>query len=99
MSEHTELRGDVTELLKAIAEALDLPVPSIREGDDHKFQRLLIDRATNVWVAVTVLLQHPGSGALKHTTAYVRRHTADHPVTYTPFESSGQDRPGAGVVA
>ncbi|MFE5295401.1 hypothetical protein [Streptomyces sp. NPDC056632] len=99
MSENTELRGDVTELLGAIADALDLPVPSIGEGDDHKFQRLLVDRATNVWVAVSVLLQHPDSGALEDTIAYVRRHTADHPVTYTPFEPSGQGGPGAGVVA
>ncbi|MFG3347418.1 hypothetical protein ACGF1Z_20385 [Streptomyces sp. NPDC048018] len=99
MSEHTELRGDVAALLGAIADALDLPVPSICEGDDEKFNRLLIDRATNVWVAVSVLLQDPGSGELKDTTAYIRRHTADKPVTYTPFERAEQDRPDTGAVA
>ncbi|OII63248.1 hypothetical protein BJP40_24920 [Streptomyces sp. CC53] len=88
MSRLTDLSGDVTGLLTAIVEALDMPVPSIQEADEREHYRLLERRSADVRIALAVLLRHPGSGALDDTARDIRDRTAYDPVTYTtPYRS------------
>ncbi|MFG2872924.1 hypothetical protein [Streptomyces sp. NPDC048338] len=87
MSRPADLSGDVTGLLTAIVEALDMPMPSIHEDDEREHYRLLERRSSDVRIALSVLLRFPGSGALDDTIQDLRDRTKRNPVTYTPFAS------------
>ncbi|MEV7372424.1 hypothetical protein AB0O51_16260 [Streptomyces sp. NPDC090301] len=90
----TDLGGDVAGLLTAIVEALDVPMPSIREVDEQEHYRVLERRSSDVRIALAVLLRHPGSGALDDAAQDIRHRTAGEPVTYTPFRSSRTEEAG-----
>ncbi|WP_031009323.1 hypothetical protein [Streptomyces sp. NRRL F-5727] len=92
MTRLTDLPGEVTTLLTAVVEALDIPLPSNDEDDEAAHYDVLDERAAGVRIALSVLLEGAYYGALKDTTRYIRERTAQHPVTYTPFRS---DRTGA----
>ncbi|MET9728484.1 hypothetical protein [Streptomyces zaomyceticus] len=80
------LPADVTDLLSAIVEALDIPMPSIEDADERKHYRLLERRATDVRIAWRSLLRHPSHPDLHYDAAYIRTCTAEQPVTYTAYE-------------
>ena len=88
MSEHAPLPADVADLLAAVAEALDIPIPSIETADECKHYRLLEDRTMHTRVALQSLLRHRDHPDLADDAAYIRRCTAEYPVTYAPFRSS-----------
>ncbi|MEU6165386.1 hypothetical protein [Streptomyces tanashiensis] len=81
------LPADVTNLLSAVVEALDIPLPSIEDTDERKYYRLLERRAMDVRISLWSLLRHPDHPDLHHDAAYIRTCTAEQPVTYTPFDS------------
>ncbi|MEV6331471.1 hypothetical protein [Streptomyces sp. NPDC051909] len=83
MSERIEFHGDVAELLAAIVEALDVPMPSIDRADQREHYSLLRARSSDVRIALHALLRYPG--VLDDTIEDIRRWTARNPVTYTPF--------------
>ncbi|MFG2841263.1 hypothetical protein ACGFYE_40525 [Streptomyces zaomyceticus] len=87
MSERGPLPADVADLLSAVLESLDIPLPSPEDGDARAHCRLLHLRASDVRVALGALLAHPEYPDLRADAAYIRKGTAKLPVTYTPFVS------------
>ncbi|MGW6462196.1 hypothetical protein ACWF94_40780 [Streptomyces sp. NPDC055078] len=79
------LSGPVADLIAAVVEALDVPLPSIADADERAYHRLLERRVTDVRVTLAVLLKYPETG-VGDNAAYIRTRTAAEPVTYTPFE-------------
>ncbi|MEU7724010.1 hypothetical protein AB0B78_01940 [Streptomyces sp. NPDC040724] len=80
------------DLLDAIVEALDLPLPSIGEADEQLYYRLLERRALAVRIIVQInrtVTRDPSVAA-----DAIRTRTAEEPVTYTPFkdEKDGEVR-------
>ncbi|MFC7968351.1 hypothetical protein [Streptomyces cinereoruber] len=94
MSERETLPADVVELLSAIAQALELPVPSVARADEREHARLLDSRATDVLVTLSALLRYPDYPTLQVDAAYLRKRTADTPVTYTPYRFGEQGGEG-----
>ncbi|MGY3337577.1 hypothetical protein ACVW0K_003676 [Streptomyces filamentosus] len=90
----TGLPGEVTTLLAAVVEALDIPLPSNDEDDETAHRVLLDERAAGVRIALSVLLGSPAIWLLEDTARYIREHTAQHPVTYTPFRSDRTEAEG-----
>ncbi|MFD5113724.1 hypothetical protein ACFWNG_15625 [Streptomyces sp. NPDC058391] len=79
------LPEDVTGLLAAVVEALDVPVPSIDPADERAYHRLLEHRTADVRIALASILKFPEAG-ISRDAEYIRARTAAVPVTYTPFE-------------
>jgi hypothetical protein len=90
MSERLEPAGAVADLLAAVVEALDMPLPSLDDADERAYHRLLERRTSGVRIALEVKLQYLGDD-VRGTTDAIRRRTAEEPITYTPFdfEASG----------
>lgn len=86
-----DLPEPVAELLRAVVEALDLPLPGIEPADERAHQRLLADRARHARITLAgVLRGHDPAGA----AAWLRGVTAATPVTYRawqPTEDQQQD--------
>ncbi|MGW4687691.1 hypothetical protein ACWEPM_22710 [Streptomyces sp. NPDC004244] len=72
------------DLLDAIVEALDLPLPSIAEADERLYYRLLERRA----LAVRIVIESNRAVTRDPRLAAdaIRTQTAEDPVTYTLFE-------------
>ncbi|MFD4144250.1 hypothetical protein [Streptomyces sp. NPDC058572] len=85
MSERIEPAGAVADLLAAIVEALDVPLPSIDAADERAYHRLLERRTSDVRIALEVKLHYLGND-VRDTTDAIRRRTAAAPITYTPFD-------------
>lgn len=79
------LPAPVTDLLAAIAEALDLPLPSTEQADEGAYCRLLERRATHVRILLESALDHPHV-AIDQDAADVRTHIQKNPVTYTTYD-------------
>ncbi|MFH9739185.1 hypothetical protein ACH4MA_15970 [Streptomyces roseolus] len=90
----TGLPGEVTTLLTAVVEALDLPLPSNDEDDEAAHRDLLDERAAGVRIALSVLLERPRLWFLEDTASYIRERTAQHPITYTPYRSDRTEADG-----
>ncbi|WP_405543492.1 hypothetical protein OG590_10045 [Streptomyces goshikiensis] len=90
MNERTEEAH--VELLEAIVDALDLPLPSIAEADEQLYYQLL-ERRT-LAVRITISANRTVSRDPRLAAATIRRRTAEEPVTYTPFkdEKNGEVR-------
>ncbi|MFJ3826601.1 hypothetical protein ACIPWI_01420 [Streptomyces sp. NPDC090046] len=89
MSDRTEAHVD---LLEAIVDALDLPLPSIEAADERLYYRLLERRA----LAVRIIIESNRAVTRDPRLAAnaIRTRTAEEPVTYTPneFEKNGEVR-------
>ncbi|MEU4356401.1 hypothetical protein [Streptomyces virginiae] len=89
MNDRTEAHVD---LLGAIVEALNLPLPSIEKADERLYYRLLERRA----LAVRIIIESNRAVTRDPRLAAdaIRTRTAEEPVTYTPFEpmKDGVDR-------
>ncbi|MFF0484120.1 hypothetical protein [Streptomyces sp. NPDC004435] len=94
MSKRDPLPADVADLLTAVVEALDLPIPSIETADERKHYRLLENRTMHARIALQSLLRHRAHPDLADDAAYIRRCTAEHPVTYTPYKSDRMEAEG-----
>ncbi|MEU2155657.1 hypothetical protein ABZ532_11700 [Streptomyces sp. NPDC019396] len=90
MTERTEAAH--VDLLGAIVEALNLPLPSIAEADERLYLRLLERRA----LAVRIIIETNRAVSRDPRLAAdaIRTRTAEEPVTYTPYkaEKNGEDR-------
>ncbi|WP_406420880.1 hypothetical protein [Streptomyces sp. NBC_00842] len=80
-----ELTGPVRDLLAAVAAALDIPLPSIQRGDEQAYHQLLERRTSQVRIDLLALLDE-AEPDLVFEAAFLEKHTAAAPVTYTPFE-------------
>ncbi|MGW7108802.1 hypothetical protein ACWGHU_21855 [Streptomyces xanthophaeus] len=82
MNERTEAAQ--VDLLAAIVQALDLPLPSITEADERLYYRLLERRA----LAVRIIIESNRAVSRDPRLAAdaIRTRTAEEPVTYTPYE-------------
>ena len=79
--------GAVLVLLRAVHDALDLPLPDITEWDEQTHARLLTSRAADARRALAGVLEQ-GHG-MEMTARLLGRWTADQPVTYTPWTDGG----------
>ncbi|MFE7549957.1 hypothetical protein [Streptomyces gardneri] len=86
MNRLTEVPSEVTALLTAIVEALDIPFPSVEDAEERKHYRVLEKRVQDVVIPLSSLMKYPGEGALETATLFVREWMQRHPVTYTPFD-------------
>ncbi|MFJ5036136.1 hypothetical protein ACIQB5_51230, partial [Streptomyces sp. NPDC088560] len=75
----------VLDLLTAVVEALDLPLPSIDDRDERVHYRLLERRTTAVRIALASLLDSADHGIL-NDAAWIRAAVEETPVTYAVFE-------------
>ncbi|MEU6221106.1 hypothetical protein ABZ845_26895 [Streptomyces sp. NPDC047022] len=77
----------VVALLRAVHDALDIPLPSLADEDERAYAKLLARRATDARVILACVLRkgHEADGA----TASLRSWTTDQPVTYTPWPDDG----------
>ncbi|AJF66305.1 hypothetical protein SVTN_19840 [Streptomyces vietnamensis] len=94
MSGRDMLPADVVDLLSAIVEALDIPLPSVEDTDERKHYQLLDRRTMDVRIALQSLLRHRSHPDLHDDAAYIRRWTAEYPVTYMPFRSDRTEEEG-----
>ncbi|MEU8462667.1 hypothetical protein [Streptomyces sp. NPDC029003] len=92
MNERT-MKAAYADLLTAIVDALDVPLPSLAETDEHAYHQLLEHRAGYVRSVLRANLSHSRDPWLAATQ--IRELSAEYPITYTPFEhaiTSGSDR-------
>jgi hypothetical protein len=75
----------VAELLGAVVEALTVPLPSIDEGDERAYHRLLERRTTDVRIILGSILDYPAV-PIDNDADDVRARIADTPVTYGLYE-------------
>ncbi|MDX3312085.1 hypothetical protein P1S61_24040 [Streptomyces sp. ME08-AFT2] len=83
------LPGAVSDLLTAVVEALTVPLPSIDEGDERAYHRLLERRTSDVRIILASILDYPDV-PIDNDPAAVRARTADTPVAYALYEDGGQ---------
>ncbi|MGW5394741.1 hypothetical protein [Streptomyces sp. NPDC003952] len=82
MNQRTQ-NAAVADLLRAIVEALDVPLPSVADADERVYHRLLERRTSDVRIVLDVMLRMGGDPW--ENASDIRRRTAEEPVTYTPF--------------
>ncbi|MFI0230795.1 hypothetical protein [Streptomyces sp. NPDC017086] len=70
-------------LLRALHDALDLPLPGLTDADERAYHLLLHDRASRARIILECVLvnDHDLGPAAERLTAW----TAEGPVTYTPW--------------
>lgn len=91
MNERTS-KAAYADLLAAVVEALDVPLPSIAIADERAYHLLMERRMSDLRSVLTVMFAVDGDPWV--TAATIRRRTADEPVTYTPYKPKmdGADR-------
>ncbi|MCQ6245255.1 hypothetical protein [Streptomyces malaysiensis] len=79
--------GAVTSLLRAVHDALDLPLPDITDEAEREHRALLISRTAHARIILAGVLEqdHDIARAAEHLDRWI----ADEPVTYTPWEDKG----------
>ncbi|MGA5201372.1 hypothetical protein [Streptomyces variegatus] len=80
----------VVALLRAVHDALDLPLPGLTDADERTYARLLAQRARDARVILAGVLDdgHEAGGAAVSLRAWMDR----EPVTYTPWSEDGGAR-------
>jgi hypothetical protein len=80
----------VVALLRAVHDALDLPLPGLTDADERAYARLLAQRARDARVILAGVLDdgHEAGGAAVSLRAWMDR----EPVTYTPWIKDGGAR-------
>jgi hypothetical protein len=82
----------VTELLAAIVEALDVPLPGLDEKAERAQHNLMERRVSDVHATLASMLAYPGPIDGREARS-LRQRTALNPVTYTVWE---QPEPATG---
>ncbi|MBW8088588.1 hypothetical protein IGW14_11240 [Streptomyces hygroscopicus subsp. hygroscopicus] len=77
----------VMALLRAVHDALDLPLPGLSDQDEREHYYLLTDRAAAARVVLAGVLER--DHAFESAAAYLRGRTEGAPVTYTPWQDKG----------
>ncbi|MFJ4974946.1 hypothetical protein ACIP6X_06340 [Streptomyces coeruleorubidus] len=77
----------VVALLRAVHDALDLPLPGLTDADERAYALLLAQRARDARVILAGVLDdgHEAGGAAVSLRAWMDR----EPVTYTPWIKGG----------
>lgn len=94
----TELAAERTahqttlDLLRAIADALNVPLPATTDRDGRLHHWLLTGRATSIHVAITAVLEGANTEA---RAAVLRLRTAETPITYTTWAPNREREGGA----
>ncbi|MEV6807329.1 hypothetical protein [Streptomyces sp. NPDC051132] len=70
-------------LLRALHDALDLPLPGLTDADERAYHLLLHDRASRARIILECALV--SNHDLGPATEQLRAWTAEGPVTYTPW--------------
>ncbi|MBN3928937.1 hypothetical protein IQ279_04660 [Streptomyces verrucosisporus] len=84
----SEIPTPVRELLAAVLEAIDLPMPDITETDERRAAAVQRDRTRVAAIVTRGVLERghdPGHGA-----AYLRRRVAEVPADYCPWTGPQQ---------
>ncbi|MFF1417453.1 hypothetical protein [Streptomyces sp. NPDC058280] len=85
--------ASVIPLLAAVADALDVPLPSIDPADERAYHHLLERRTSEVRGNLLAILAHPELG-IDDDAARIQAWTAASPVTYTPWVRPTRDGEG-----
>ncbi|MFF2215056.1 hypothetical protein [Streptomyces antibioticus] len=91
-----DLPQPVLDLFAALAESLNVPLPSTDPDDERAYQRLVEHRVTHVRVLLESVLNHP-QVAINRDAADVRACAEQTPVTYRTFAEQQAERPGGGL--
>lgn len=85
----TAIPEPTRDLLAALLEALDIPLPATM-GDDAAYQRLLADRAGQVAVSLRGLLKDDQAGDADPAweAVYLRKNIAKLPITYRAWDET-----------
>ncbi|MGW6404228.1 hypothetical protein [Streptomyces sp. NPDC055134] len=78
------LPAAVVDVVAAVVEALDIPLPATTDADGRTYHRLLERRVTTVVIALATLLKFQGDG-MGNDAEWIRTRIADLPVTYAMF--------------
>ncbi|WP_458087044.1 hypothetical protein [Streptomyces malaysiensis] len=81
------VEGAVTALLRAVHDALDLPLPGLTDRDEREYSLLLRRRVSDARCVLAGVVQQDHD--MEVAARLLRRWTADEPVTYTPWEDKG----------
>lgn len=87
-----ELSPEALDLLSAIRDALDIPLPGLRPEDESAYHRLTERRANIVRCTLQGLLAHPGP-LTRGTAEHIRASVALSPVTYVTYVPDGRLTP------
>lgn len=82
----TNLPPEVADLLAAIRDSLNVPLPA--SSGVEAYRALVLHRAGDVHYAVTSVLD---GGDLPSRADMLRQWAEEHPVTYTPARTAQQD--------
>ncbi|MEU5302738.1 hypothetical protein ACH4YO_18630 [Streptomyces noursei] len=77
----------VVALLRAVHEALDIPLPAVTKADDRAYAGLLQGRSIDARVILAGVL-HDGHNVGRAAES-LRAWAAERPVTYTPWSGDG----------
>ncbi|WP_153813467.1 hypothetical protein [Streptomyces sp. SUK 48] len=77
----------VVSLLRAVHDALDLPLPGLTDADERAYHVLMHDRASRARIVLAGVLADRHD--LGPADAMLREWTAGAPVTYTPWIDRG----------
>ncbi|QHC30856.1 hypothetical protein [Streptomyces sp. HF10] len=81
------LPAPVVTLLRAVHDALDLPLPGLTDADERAYHVLMHDRASHARITLAGVLADRHD--LGPAAAMLREWTAGAPVTYTPWIDRG----------
>ncbi|MFA3840735.1 hypothetical protein [Streptomyces aureus] len=85
MPDHPDaLPAAVVDLVAALVEALNIPLPATTDADERLYHRLLERRATTVVIALGTLLKFQSDG-IGNDAEWIRTRIAELPVTYAVF--------------
>lgn len=88
------LSDGARDLLAAIHQALDVPLPGLDDADERAYHRLMERRITNVRTTLGPILADASTGLVSTDAAGIRKSTANNPVTYTEWVSPDDESAG-----
>jgi hypothetical protein len=77
----------VSDLIAAVVDALELPLPSLEEADERAYLRIIERRVSDVRVVLATMLDFPDTD-IRRDAADIRDRTAAVPAAYAPFEDT-----------
>lgn len=83
---NSEISGPVRDLLAAVVDALDVPLPGLGDGDERAFNRLMERRRSLVHSTLASILRHPTGGITPSDAEHLRAGVESQPITYTPWD-------------
>jgi hypothetical protein len=85
------LSSDVLDLLTAIHDALDVPLPGLTDRDERAYQRLLEDRRSAIYTTLHAILDEDVQRINEHDARYIQSRTETTPVTYAVWQGLATD--------